>query len=340
MSTNSSIQWTEATWNPVTGCTPVSSGCLNCYAARDAHRMAGNPNPKISARYKGLTVVRDGRPVFNGEVRLHEDRLPDPLRWRKPRRVFVNSQSDLFHEAVPFEFIDRVFAVMALCPQHTFQILTKRPERMAEYLNCREQSSAWSPTRKSGDEAFRWKTPCDKVYTIAREMNGDNQRLMGDRIALIWPLPNVWLGTSVEDQKTADERIPHLLRVPAVVRFLSCEPLLGPVSLRVKCPPEFQPILRSDRINWVIAGGESGPHARPCNVAWLRSIRDQCKAAGVPLFVKQLGRAPMLSYAEATGAAIRPQLEPELLPLKLADPKGGDMAEWPEDLRVRELPTC
>jgi protein gp37 len=202
--------------------------------------------------------------------------------------VFVNSMSDLFHEAVPFEFVNEVFAVMSMTPQHTYQILTKRPERMAKYMLLR----------------------------------------MGRR-----PLPNVWLGTSVENQTTADERIPHLLRCPAAVRFLSCEPLLGPISFSVKCPPEYQPHIRHDRIGWVITGGESGPGARPCNVEWIRSIVLRCKAAQVPVFVKQLGAKPYdpswHGNGTTTGSA-----------MNLNDSKGGDPDEWSDDLRVREMPVA
>ncbi len=217
--TKSKIEWTDATWNPVTGCTPVSTGCANCYAKRMAKRLAG----------------RHGYPKTNPfTVTVHLDRLEEPLRWRKPRMVFVCSMGDLFHDDVPGDVIDKVFAVMELAPQHTFQVLTKRPHHMATYLNAR---------------GF-----------------GLN------------PLPNVWLGTSVEDQSLAHYRIPYLLNCPAVVRFLSCEPLLGPL-----------PNLNLDGIHWVIVGGESGPGARPMNSDWARDIRNQCQAAGVPFFFKQWG---------------------------------------------------
>lgn len=333
MATNSKIEWTEATWNPVTGCTPVSTGCLNCYAARDAQRMAGHPNPKIGPKYKGLAVIRDGRAVFTGEIRLREDRLADPLHWRTPRRVFVNSQSDLFHEDVPFEFVDRVFAVMALCPQHTFQVLTKRPERMAEYM----------ASRTAIDDSARFDR-MPQWYHVASRMLDDGAASM-PRGA--WsrghdnmpnpsePLPNVWLLASAENQQTLDERLPHLLRCPAAVRGLSLEPLLGPINLTPKCPPEFQPHLRHDRISWVIAGGESGPNARPCYIFWIRSIREQCRAAGVACFIKQVGAKPVdTSMAKWPG-----ETEPRWCDqVQLTDPKGGDMSEWPEDLCVREFP--
>lgn len=338
MATNSKIQWTEATWNPVTGCTRVSSGCDHCYAVRQTYRMERMGQ---TDKYAGLTVLNGkGERHFNGVVRCHEDALAIPLKRKKPTTYFVNSMSDLFHKDVPFDFIDRVFEVMALCPQHTFQILTKRPERMAEYFANDPQMRL---TRLIGNmicEAYKRKF-------------GQPMAMAAERGAIVnqWPLPNVWLGTSCENQETANERIPHLLKVPAAVRFLSLEPLLGPIDLTLDglvCKPcshcEFMPIDPETNevlcrkcdgtgigtewaIDWIIAGGESGPHARPCSVAWLRSLRDQCKAAGVPLFVKQLGADPQ----DSSGGALARQAT-------INDPKGGDMAEWPEDLRVREFP--
>lgn len=308
MSTNSAIEWTDCTWNPVVGCTRVSAGCDHCYAVRQSFRL--EQFRKVA--YTGLTVLNSrGERHFNGTVRIVPEALELPLHWKKPRRVFVNSMSDLFHKDVPFDFIDRVFAVMALCPQHTFQVLTKRPERMAEYM-----PGKWDDGRG--------------VYCEYKRRKPDNTMMP-------WPLPNVILGTSCEDQASADERIPHLLRCPAAVRMLSLEPLLGPIDMEVVSrPPCFhcQPHGWSNwwptQIQWVIVGGESGPKARPCNVDWIRSIIAQCKAAGVTCFVKQLGHYAILDkrYERAPFPATR----------KLADPKGGDMDEWPEDLRVREFP--
>lgn len=268
MSDKSHIEWTEATWNPVTGCTKVSQGCKNCYAERDWQRLSKNPTAK--AYY--------GRKFTN--VQCHPERLDQPLRWRKPRRIFVNSMSDLFHPDVPFGFVDQVFAVMALAPQHTFQILTKRPERMREYL------------------AERLTGELKHVYLEAawNRLGLDPPRVM------YWPHPNVWLGVSVEDQATADERIPPLLQTPAAVRFLSCEPLLGAINLE-ELPSasgigrHLDSLSKADdpgaiiphQIDWVIAGGESGPRARPAHPDWFRSLRDQCQAAGVPFFFKQWG---------------------------------------------------
>lgn len=203
------------------------------------------------------------------ETALVESAIAAPLHWRKPRRIVVCSMSDLFHPSTPFEWIDRVFGVMALCPQHTFQILTKRPERMAEYLNYRPRSQ--------------------RIWDAQGAMGAEPHRRAGSL-----PLPNVWLGTSVENQEQADKRIPHLLECPAAVLFLSCEPLLGAIELTGDgteyLPDEYcSPSDPQNRINWVIAGGESGPNARPMHPEWARSLRDQCQAAGVPFFMKQWG---------------------------------------------------
>ena len=242
MSDNSHIEWTDATWNPVTGCTKVSPGCDHCYAERVTERFHG----------KGSFA----------KVTLHPGRLDQPLRWRRPRRVFVNSMSDLFHQDVPDELIVKAFAVMTLAPQHTFQVLTKRHGRMRSLLSG--DFSGQITRTLLDDPQFarlgRWPVPSGGVS---------------------WPLPNVWLGVSVENQQWADIRIPELLHTPAAVRFLSCEPLLGPVNI------PSQSFLR--RLDWVIVGGESGPNARPMHPQWARDLRDQCQAAGVPFFFKQWG---------------------------------------------------
>lgn len=338
MSTGTGIEWTEATWNPVVGCTAVSAGCANCYAVSMTHRLEAMGLPK----YRGLTVLQpNGRRRFNGTVRTVEEALEIPLRWRKPRRVFVNSMSDLFHPDVPFDFIDRVFAVMALTPHHTYQVLTKRPERMAEYLGGADRLvQAGRHGAVLGSVHFQ-------VWT--------NDETRGQRDIFDWPLPNVWLGTSCEDQKAADERILHLLRCPAAVRFLSCEPLLGAIELDRAwhghtsedlktcewCGGYLDPDRRHDcydarpHIQWLIVGGESGPGARPCDVEWIRSVVRQAREAGVPCFVKQLGSgAPSMHTNIGRG---RHHMD-DGREFVVRDIKGGDPAEWPEDLRVREMP--
>jgi protein gp37 len=242
---HSTIEWTDATWNPVRGCSRVSEGCRNCYAERIAARFSG----------PGLTFERFARstedgPRWTGEVALVEDRLLEPLRWITPQRIFVNSMSDLFHEKLTFQEIDRVFAIMLQAPRHTFQVLTKRPARMREYFGDGGLGASHRIWRRAGEPG-----------------------------SMEWPLPNVWLGTSVEHQEAAAIRIPELLMTPAVVRFLSVEPLLGPVDLG----------LWLHGIDWVIVGGESGPGARPMHPAWARAVRDRCQARGVPFFFKQWG---------------------------------------------------
>lgn len=254
------IEWTDATWNPLRGCSRVSDGCRNCYAEKVANRFSGPGQP-----YEGL-IAKGGQ--WNGKIKLVPEKLSEPLRWKKPRMVFVNSMSDLFHESVPDDFIDKVFAIMAQCPEHTFQILTKRPKRMLSYLSAKN---------------------------LGRRVNSYLPSTVN------YPIPpkNVWLGVSVEDQKSADERIPLLLRCPAAVRWVSAEPLLGPVNLTFEDRP----------VDWVVVGGESGHGARPMAHSWARSLRDQCVSAGVPFFMKQMG-----GRAKKTMAGI------------------------PEDLMIREYP--
>lgn len=278
MADGTKIEWTDATWNPMVGCTKVSPGCDHCYAIRTAHRMQANPNPKVSGAYAGTEVGGE----WTGRINLLADRLDQPLRWRKPRRIFVNAQSDLFHDQVPDEFIARVWAAMALAPQHTFQVLTKRHGRMRSLLAAPDFHA--SVSRKV------------RGHVTLRPLDGH-----GDE-AQLWPLPNVHLGVSVEDQQRADLRIPALLDTPAAVRWLSCEPLLRSVDLGAWTKPH-EPWCGTDPnppwcacgrdadgyLDWVVVGGESGPGARPMHPDWARSLRDQCVAAGVPFHFKQWG---------------------------------------------------
>ena len=242
MSTASKISWTDATWNPARGCTKVSPGCAHCYAETFAERWRG---------------IKGHAYEHGFDLQLVPAKLDEPLHWRKPKRVFVNSMSDLFHEGIPFEFIYQVFDVMARCPQHTFQILTKRAARMLACLS------------RAHDKVY------DQVF-LSVFLDGGRLSVGG----LPWPLPNVWLGVSAEDQPHLDKRVGHLLACPAAVRFVSLEPLLGPIDLdrvtTLKRP-----------IDWVIVGGESGPKFRPCEIRWITDIVDQCRMAGVPTWVKQ-----------------------------------------------------
>lgn len=261
----SKIAWTHRTWNPTVGCTRVSAGCEHCYAERMAWRLANNP--KTAKDYRGVvTKTSHGSIRWTGEVNQLDDRLFDPYTWSKPSLVFVNSMSDLFHESIDFDFPRKVWLVMKTTPQHTYQILTKRPEQV-------------------------------RMGIITRALNSP-------------PLPNVWIGVSVENQQTANIRIPYLFRAAsASVRFLSVEPLLEQVELNV-CD-----------CDWVIIGGESGKDARPMKSDWARWIIDQCQRASVPVFFKQTGAV----LAKAWG---------------LKDRKGADPSEWPNWCSIQEYPKC
>lgn len=310
MADGSSIEWTESTWNPVAGCSILSPGCTHCYAmgmaARIEKMMAplGKPTP-----YAGLTKPSKAGPVWNGRMAVAPDEtLTQPLRWKRPRRIFVNSMSDLFHEGVADETIDRIFAVMALSPQHTFQVLTKRAKRMREYFAERWQGIP-AQRFKVGDTVIdmpaggetgrehQVEAACEDIFRMVPAMiDTDNDALWDAKGSLKirryrWPLPNVWLGVSTEDQARADERIPHLYHTPAAKRFISAEPLLGPIDLMevIPNPLIWGPVHGITRsLDWVIAGGESGPRARPMHPDWARGLRDQCAAAGVSFFMKQM----------------------------------------------------
>jgi protein gp37 len=298
VSDKTGIEWTQsddgtpgATWNPVTGCDDVSDGCLHCYARTFAERWRGTP----------------GHHFENGfDVMLRPERLEQPLRWKRPRRIFVNSMSDLFHKDVPDEYIARVFAVMAMASQHTFLILTKRHARMRSFLRdecrCGKGHVPGIHLRSAMDWAGTTHSPTYVPGVVGHDVYHCRP----------WPLPNVWLGVSAEDQHWADIRIPALLGSPAAVRFISAEPLLGHVRLA----PDW--LLGHSGLDWVIGGGESGPGARRCELDWLQSLRNGCAAAGVPFFCKQLGS--VLGRELGAGS------------------KGGDIDRWPEDLKVREFP--
>jgi protein gp37 len=312
MSDGTHIEWTDATWNPITGCSVVSPGCANCYAMK----LAGTRLKDIPSRH-GLTRASKAGPVWTGEVRLNEAWLDQPLRWRRPRRIFVCAHGDLFHESVPNAWIDRVFAVMALAPHHQFQVLTKRASTMRDYV-----------TGFGDDEhGAAWRTR-GRVQQAMRLVDGDAQLRQ-------WPPPNVWLGVSVEDQARADERIPDLLATPAAVRWISAEPLLGPIDLDstwhgesaltgdcwgdcrwcTKVRPPLWNCRKQDGatlyphgrsgLDWVVVGGESGRGARPMHPDWARSLRDQCALAGVPFLFKQWGEwAPGENATNTVGRAV------------------------------------
>ncbi len=354
MSANSAIEWTDATWNPVVGCDKVSPGCAHCYAKQlhDKRHKAHQAGKAVPAQYARPFEV----------VQLMPDRLDDPIGWRSPRRVFVNSVSDLFHDDVPFDFIDRVFATMGVAHWHTFQVLTKRPARMAEYFAETYQVPASPAGRVHGvdipatparieDRWARINAACDDITIHRRRLPErcwtEDGNLVGRPAWPRRPFPNVWIGVSVENRKHGLPRVEDLRRTPAAVRFLSVEPLLENLGT-----------LDLTGIHWVIVGGESGPGARPCRPAWVRSVVEQCRAAGVAAFVKQLGENIVDRNDQFGGW--EPHHWPETLDslkvehdihgfredhqgadcrVRLLDRKGGDPAEWPADLRVREFPS-
>lgn len=348
MAVKTGIEWTDATWSPLrvrvrmdavdicnqrgwkdlapivarmTGragphCESVGPGCAYCYSDTNNHRC-------LPANGTGLPFDRRSRELVEPFI---DEKIGDqPFNWKAPRRIFVENQSDLFGEWWPDEFIARVFNTMAECPQHTFQVLTKRAERMARILGGPKHHHLWTP----------------KMWH--REV-----------------LPNVWLGVSVENQEYADKRIPLLLQTPAAVRFVSYEPALGPVNfMRRYGKIEMSPARMSaaaleagaacefveyvPRLDWIIIGGESGPKAREFNLEWARETVRQCKAAGVACFVKQMGSNPFL-HMERSVHEERPGLKFHMEQLEIDrtisfnDGHGGDPSEWPADLRVREFP--
>ena len=355
MGSKTRIEWSESTWTPIrarskaTGkvgwhCTHLSEGCRNCYAEGLNKRL-------------GTGLAYKPGHAADIEVFLDEKMLLQPLRWRRPRMIFVGSMTDLFADFVTDAMLDRIFAVMALCPHHTFQLLTKRPERMREYLTTPHRPGTGKFITIT-DDGRQFETPgahirahsamCDILpLAPAQALNDacawqDERYPDGDGFLRKWPLPNVWLGTSCEDQATADLRVPELLATPAAIRFVSAEPLLGPINLDLitlrrdgehptplsnKLGDYVQPLrgnfTDSPRLDWIIVGGESGAHARPFDIDWARSIVNQGEAAGTAVYVKQLGSLP-----HSDGRPMH------------AAPRGkyGDPAEWPADLRVREMP--
>jgi protein gp37 len=296
----SKIEWTEETWNPLIGCSKVSPGCKNCYAIQTA--WIRQHNPKMSERYAGVVEKTPaGNLNWTGKVNVANEAIDKPLRKKKPTKYFVNSMSDLFHEAVPFEVIDKIYAIMGRCQHHVFQILTKRPERMLEYYKS-------DPYQRILSHAYALNL--SKGHSLGAGI--DNPNTPG-----AWGWEHVWLGVSVENQQTANERIPLLLQVPAAVRFLSCEPLLGPLRLDQlireeehyawvdNCLTGFKAHgaggWYDNKIDWVIVGGESGAGARPLHPDWVRSLRDQCQKTGTRYFFKQWGEYYTHSYLSGSG---------------------------------------
>lgn len=358
------IQWTDETWNPASGCSKVSQGCKHCYAERVFPRAYSRD--RVDMPHSPGAEEWPVRARKFTDVVMHRDRLDQPLRWKRPRRIFVNSMSDLFHEDVPFEFIAAVFSIMAVTTRHKFQVLTKRPARMLEFfrwaLQYQEDDGTWSPV---GVDDFHAGSRISEHWPPEIPWSGY------DNCGPAFPYENVWLGVSVEDQQTADERIPLLLQTPAAVRFISAEPLLGPIVLGANLPgycPEhgysfgscgYSYSTVAPHLDWVIVGGESGPYARECDIEWVRWLVKQCKSAGVPVFVKQLGaRATGWCFGNcdsdgndcsttgfsstAIGCQSFEASEGAECPdgrcCMRRDRKGADPIEWPAGLRVREFP--
>ncbi len=322
---HTTIQWTDRTWNPVRGCSRVSPGCVHCYAERQAARFAGPmvryadpPIPGLhlapAPPFAGFVHKVNGHAAWTGKVELIESKLEEPLHWKKPCRVFVNSMSDLFHESLPDEAIDQVFAVMALCPHITFQVLTKRAERMRNYFAPGTFRDALIATRAKevSVSVVPFKLPSAAVFDARRVARGESWEFV------TWPLPNVWLGVSVES-KAYLERIDVLRETPAAIRFVSLEPLLedlGEINFK--------------GIDWAIIGGESGPDARPFDIAWPRRIIPQCRRDGVAPFMKQVGHRPQFRVSN---------VDPPQSYYCERDPlHGGDPEDWPLWMRVREFP--
>ncbi len=316
---DSKIEWTDKAWNPVRGCSIVSAGCKNCYAMKQAHRFSGVEQP-----YEGLTQLSKNGPVWTGSARFVPEMLAAPMSWKKPQRIFVNSMSDLFHSDITNEQIAAVFGVMAACPRHTFQVLTKRPERMLEWFQWLQDRGGLGPYIRSikvgGD-----RTLPDLFHAVARTavVHGKRVRSMSDPWIEVFnaaacigggPLSNVWLGVSCENQAAANARIPLLLQCPAAVHWVSAEPLLGPVDFTQINDGSWYDregaqlynalngtaywrsgdhgLSGGPKLSWIVAGGESGTGSRPCDVSWIESIVTDCEAYRTPMFVKQLGRRP------------------------------------------------
>lgn len=290
MADGSDIEWTDATWNPISGCSVVSPGCTNCYAMR----LAGTRLQHHPSR-AGLTRNTKAGPVWTGDVRFNEQWLDQPLRWTRPRMIFPVAHGDMFHEKVPDAWIDKIMLVMMAAHWHTFTPLTKRADRMRLYLTDpklpgRLIDLCWQVLRD----------PAIAPAALHRALKGNGWALLGIDEPLV--LPNVWWGVSAEDQRRADERLAELLAMPAALHWVSAEPLLGPIDIEWAMSHPFHmaagflqrgrfaPGMETLRpLGWVVGGGESGPGARPMHAAWARSLRDQCEAAGVPYHHKQNG---------------------------------------------------
>jgi len=310
---DSRIEWTKLVWNATRGCSRVSEGCDNCWAIPQARRHDGP-----GGAYEGLTRIGKRGLDWSGRAILVPEKLVEPMRHRAPSKIFVNSMSDVAHESLKNEEIAAIFGVMALCPQHTFQILTKRPRRLLEWFRWATATGQQHSGRAPQGLLPQTTPEVAACVAAAVEASPKVQQMLKTN-SVQWPLPNVWIGVSVENQQTADERCPQLLEVPAAVRWVSYEPALGEVDFRRWLPGGSA---LGPSLDWVVVGGESGHGARQFDVAWARRVLSDFAGAGKPVFVKQLG-----ANALENGG-----------PLPLNDSKGGDMDEWPPDVRIRQFP--
>lgn len=343
-----SIEWTEQTWNPVVGCTKVSPGCAHCYAETMAARLKGMALADIKAgrdpgKKRHYIDAIDDKGRWSGKLIPVPEALADPFSWKKPRRVFVNSMSDLFHESLPVEFIASVFGVMSFAPEHTFQVLTKRASLMYDFFMRYHAGDYLDNLNWWIDEAC---SALDPKYTKG----------IRNRCQYKLPLPNVHPGVSVENQQQAMKRIPFIARTPAAVRWLSVEPLLGSITFGCTCfvcdnttrggggvcracgkPTAWR------SMDWIVVGGESGSGARACDIDWIRSIVRQCHKVKIPCFVKQVGTHVIDTRATVANDCPENECWPAGTRTKgqrimLNDRKGGDPLEWPHDLRIRQYP--
>lgn len=324
MGDKTGIQWTDATWNPLRGCTRVSKGCENCYAEKVAYRFSGPGQP-----YEGLIAIGKKGPRWNGVIKLVPEKLIDPLRWTRPRMVFVNSMSDLFHENISNEYIAAVFGVMAEAKTHTFQILTKRPKRAKEFFD-------WLTTKAYAEscavDGFYPYTQYEVGICLAEAAKLTGRSKLFPKDFPIWPLPNVWLGISAENQETANKRVPLLMECPANIHWVSYEPALGPVDFSEWIDNSgYDSLLRTftgrkatpPSLDWIVVGGESGSGSRPFDWKWAQHVVDTTSASSTAVFVKQLGSKPVLKDSGISS---------------LKSYKGGEISEWPKGLQVREYP--
>jgi len=312
-------KWWDQSWNPLIGCSHASPGCANCYAEKLAGTRLRHLPPYRMATTNGK---------WNGNIVQQDNKLGDPTHWRKPRRIFVNDMGDTFHPHVPFEYIAAMYGVMAACPQHVFILLTKRPDRMLKFYE-------WLV-----DESRMAQCPIPLLCGVNAQNHGVDVDAMG--LPDVWPLRNVWVGTTCEDQDRADKRIPDLVQVPAAVRFLSLEPLLGPIELK---RDEYghetggpQGWVQDRWVDWLIPGGESGPRARECRREWLESIARQGEDDGIAVYMKQMGSAYIDEKNWVAGRFAKVPKEYGRTVRRLKDVAGRNMDEWPNSLRVRQYP--